>query len=213
MYLDSVAGEHTAFLYLEDDILISWSMLVAWAEDKTMLTPLDLQRSFYRVEVAAATGQLSMSEDQNQISLEGYAPIIHLNETYCDPSQRICDFIQLPVSYTGMWVASREKLLQYRQSPNWMKVEFGPWDVRETAACGLQFFDEPTDIEMLEKLNGRQRQHGSHSSTAVVPYFTTNATLLPNSAIYHSSNRYCAALNPDATSGPCASLVSTFLQG
>ena len=44
------AGEHTAFLYLEDDDFLSWKALLAWADDQAELAALGFTRDFVRVE-------------------------------------------------------------------------------------------------------------------------------------------------------------------
>ena len=38
-------------MYVEDDMLVRWESLTAWATDDALLAPLGLQRGFYRAEV------------------------------------------------------------------------------------------------------------------------------------------------------------------
>jgi hypothetical protein len=52
--LDTEAN-YTAFVFLEDDLMLSWEALVAWAEDTTILEPYGLKRSFFRTEVHYVT--------------------------------------------------------------------------------------------------------------------------------------------------------------
>lgn len=183
-----MAGTHTTVLYLEDDIVIPWPALLDWARDDAMLAPLNLQRGFYRVETDAATGKLAMADVMSPVSIEKYPHVIRLNETYCDPSERICDFLQLPASYSAMWIATREKVLGYMSDPRWTDSKQRPWDVREMAASGVQFLDDPLG-EAAEKLHGLQN---SYTSAAVIPYHAANASLTRSAAIHHSSNRFCA---------------------
>ena len=44
------AGNYTAFMYVEDDVLVRWETMVAWAEDDALLAPFGFQRGFFRVE-------------------------------------------------------------------------------------------------------------------------------------------------------------------
>lgn len=44
-------GNHTTFVYIEDDTFIPWPTLVSWALDTEVLEPLNLTRSVYRTEI------------------------------------------------------------------------------------------------------------------------------------------------------------------
>ena len=50
------ALNHTAFMYVEDDVLVRWETLVAWAEDDALLAPHSFQRGFFRIEIDFQTG-------------------------------------------------------------------------------------------------------------------------------------------------------------
>jgi len=44
-------GNHTTFVYIEDDTFIPWSTLVSWAIDTEVLEPLNFTRGVYRTEI------------------------------------------------------------------------------------------------------------------------------------------------------------------
>ena len=50
------AGSHTAFLYLEDDVFLSWEALLSWAADWEPLAALGLTLGFARVETSQTSG-------------------------------------------------------------------------------------------------------------------------------------------------------------
>lgn len=154
-----------------------------------------------------ATGHLAML-DTHSIRLAGYAAVIHLNETYCNPSKNICDFLQLPATYTGVWIASRAKVVYYMSSPLWKQPKQPPWKVREMAASGIQFLDTPAD-ETAMQFRGLQ---GGCSSSSVIPYHVINASLTRSAAIYHSSNTYCSRFGGARKENAfCTALVSNAL--
>ena len=52
------AGNHTAFMYVEDDVLVRWPTVLAWAEDDALLAPQGFQRGFFRTEFNVESGPL-----------------------------------------------------------------------------------------------------------------------------------------------------------
>ena len=50
------AGNHTAFMYVEDDELILWEAMLAWAQDEAPLAELGFTRDFTRLEMRAHDG-------------------------------------------------------------------------------------------------------------------------------------------------------------
>jgi len=50
------AGNHTAFMYIEDDDFLAWEALLGWAADQAPLAALGFTRSFARVETRADDG-------------------------------------------------------------------------------------------------------------------------------------------------------------
>jgi len=49
-------GNHTAFMYIEDDDFLGWEALLGWAADQAPLASLGFTRSFARVETRTADG-------------------------------------------------------------------------------------------------------------------------------------------------------------
>ena len=54
----TLAGDHTAFMYVEDDELVTWEAMLAWAQDEAPLAELGFMRAFARLETRAADGVL-----------------------------------------------------------------------------------------------------------------------------------------------------------
>ena len=50
------AGNHTAFMYIEDDDLLLWEAMLAWAQDEAPLAELGFMRAFARTETSKYTG-------------------------------------------------------------------------------------------------------------------------------------------------------------
>jgi len=44
------------FMYVEDDVLVRWDTVLAWAADDAMLAPLGFQRGFFRTEFSTEKG-------------------------------------------------------------------------------------------------------------------------------------------------------------
>ena len=152
----------------------------------------------YAAQVAATTGML-MANDQRPVdgapvSLSNYTQRVHLNHSACDRTQRLCDFLQMPNPYSGMWVATREQVQRFVRDPLWTDPKRGPWKVREMASSGLQFVDLPEGFK----------------SSALVPYDEHKPALSEAAAVYHVSNRYCA--NVVKKKGWCLTSVSDMLK-
>lgn len=57
------AGNYSTFMYLEEDILLTWPTLLSWARDTELLEPLGMQRSMFRVEVAPWNGRYVLTDE------------------------------------------------------------------------------------------------------------------------------------------------------
>ena len=44
------------FMYVEDDVLVRWNTVLAWAADDALLAPLGFQRGFFRTEFSTEKG-------------------------------------------------------------------------------------------------------------------------------------------------------------
>ena len=43
-------------MYVEDDVLVRWDTVLAWAADEALLAPLGFQRGFFRTEFSSGKG-------------------------------------------------------------------------------------------------------------------------------------------------------------
>ena len=50
-------------MYVEDDVLVRWDSVLAWAEDDALLAPLGFQRGFFRTEFNVQSGARSRVHD------------------------------------------------------------------------------------------------------------------------------------------------------
>ena len=63
------AGNHTAFMYIEDDDLLLWEAVLAWAQDEAPLAELGYMRAFARTETSNPKGE--STGHRRQLSVRG----------------------------------------------------------------------------------------------------------------------------------------------
>jgi hypothetical protein len=54
-------------MYVEDDVLVRWETVVAWAEDDALLAPHGFQRGFFRVESNFESGACPLPDRLRQL--------------------------------------------------------------------------------------------------------------------------------------------------
>lgn len=163
------AGRYTTVMYLEEDIIMSWPSLVAWAADQELLAPLDFQRGFQRTETAPWDGSCMLQDMKGPWRLDPNRTVV-VNTT---TGMRY--FVNLPNPYSAMWIADMKLLQRFMDSSQWQQSK-GVWGVREMGASGIQFlFDKPTPF----------------FGSAVVPYDPQTLQLLDTALVLHISNNYC----------------------
>ena len=166
------SDNYTTFIYLEDDILLSWEALQAWAEDTEHLVPLGFQRGFFRIEYSHFTGQMMVWDQVNKINLTDYDRILTLH-TNVERQH----FLQLSNPYMGMWLATSQQLFRFKNSKWWSHHSSKKWMVREMAACAMQLVDVPANF----------------TSAAIVPYNYENRSLDIKAGVFHLTNNYCGS--------------------
>lgn len=145
------------FVYLEDDIELTWPQLLAWDRDDRALRAAGsaARRGFYRYEVtleAASGGGGTSHESHSLAGANGAGGGVVAAGSHVLPDFKACDFnfsrwkcrMELPGSkrkfvglanpYSATWVATRQQLLDLVASPHWT----------------------PNDPEAAPELTGRQ---------------------------------------------------------
>eukprot|EP00667_Euglena_gracilis_P012411 EG_transcript_12744 len=137
-----LAGNHTAFVYLEDDTLLPWSALVSWAIDTEVLAPLNFTRGIFRTEFRPTDGELVLLDVYLSMNLSLYPR--KLDAFAKDPrhfcavagrysawqcpqrrprTHRPCavhrHYVQVTNPFQGMWIQTREQVGRWMASPLW----------------------------------------------------------------------------------------------
>ena len=78
----SAAGNHTAYVYIEDDTEVLWPALLSWAIDTEALEPLNFQRGFYRTEVGddGESKMLDQNDPPDRIDVRPGSPLPGVNK-------------------------------------------------------------------------------------------------------------------------------------
>lgn len=111
-------GGYTALAFLEDDLSLTWPALKAWAADTVALSGQSLVRSFIRVEVGGDGRPYSADyPDMPGTDKFKYAAVAVKGG---QRQQQRRHFVQAEFSsYAGMFVATREQLRRFIDSPDW----------------------------------------------------------------------------------------------
>mmetsp|Transcript_38311 Transcript_38311/g.84183 ORF Transcript_38311/g.84183 Transcript_38311/m.84183 type:complete len:235 (-) Transcript_38311:35-739(-) len=159
MQRDAMA--YDLFVYLEDDIELTWPKLVAWWHDEQQLQLYNarhpyqppMHRGFFRYEYRGSRPVFG-TESELPLMVAVDAGVCHLDfaahpcrlavrsiEGEKDNKRR---YIGLPNPYSASWVMDRDRLLRFIASSHWRPLPSGrlpgvPRPHRETAAAGDAF--------------------------------------------------------------------------
>jgi len=143
---------YTSFLFLEDDMVVTWEALVAWAKDTEILEPYRLKRSFFRAEIRSDSGKTMYQDFQKKNHEFGVRYVLIPSSTGNNSSRR---FVQLkPITYSAMFIASRAQLGRYMKANEWSQATSNQCCTpggKEYASWGFQFFEVRNNF-MLEQL-------------------------------------------------------------
>ena len=187
---------------MEDDLLLTWRALHAWAEDEVALAPLGLHRGLVRVETSQWDGQL-MAFDQRlptPIQSPG-ARVISLDAAHHAPlahgtKRKRKFFVQLQNPYMAMWLASRDQLGHWMAAPEWGYLPETMSDlIREEAAWSVYLIES---AEYKRGVNGFQR-------SLVWPYDPVAMKLDHIAEVIHIPNNKCKGPLPAkrGSGAPC----------
>jgi len=112
------------FMYLEDDIAVSYESLQYWRTDSILLFPQGKIRGFIRSEINA----------KNEIVSTDYFKNVRCKEVLCLGRKA---FIRPKNPYQGFWVYSKLQLNVFISSRCWEDANHSDWAVRERASAGM----------------------------------------------------------------------------
>jgi len=133
----SSKSAYTHFIYVEDDILLSFDNFCYFIRYREMLKERRLIPSFQRIEYNDADNHLYLVDQvgvadlssRNRVDLDGYA------------------FVNLDYPYNAMFILDRDLALEYVETPSFdrerSKLVRPEWDVACRAAMGLCFENPP----------------------------------------------------------------------
>ena len=193
-----VAANYTLFVYMEDDLQLTWPALQAWAYDESLLAPLGFHRGFVRVEVAQWDGHMMVFDQTTPVSIPASGEsdddssvvrvVASMPAEYVHVSgNAVAHFVRLHNSYMAMWLGSRSQVAEWLQAPEW-SANLNGHDglIREDAAWNLYTVE---------------RNHFSkekHKYSLLVPYDPRTARIAEIAMLPHLSNNKCSREAADA---------------
>lgn len=121
--IESLRNQYDYFMYLEDDIAVSFNSLQKWRDDSIFLDDYGKIRGFIRIEV----------NSRNEIVSTDYVRPIRCNEIIVINGKR---FIKPKNPYQGFWFYSKKQLGEFYSSKCWTNGNCD-WEVRERASAGM----------------------------------------------------------------------------
>ena len=124
------AANYTLFVYMEDDLELTWAALQAWALDESLLAPLGYHRGFVRTEVAQWDGSIMAPDQVKHTSLSRKpSPVLSIAAPTATglthPSKNAADFVHIHSTYMAMWLGSRNQLAACFKRQDGMAAELG----------------------------------------------------------------------------------------
>mmetsp|Transcript_1944 Transcript_1944/g.5772 ORF Transcript_1944/g.5772 Transcript_1944/m.5772 type:complete len:368 (+) Transcript_1944:50-1153(+) len=209
-------GNHTAFIYLEDDTEVGWETLLSWAIDAPALEDMGFSRGFWRTEVEN-DGEETMMDFLERRNMTGWKRIV---EVECaaegeggkglpccnleDPEAPYWDlreyppkcqhrhYISLHQPYMGMWLGTRSQVEKFISHPLWRKDYAILANVSdpENIVYPWGYPERSTATSQLIDV-----PEGFYSNN-VVPWDPNNVILLPIGRILHERNGYERYVHP-----------------
>ena len=126
-HIEVNADEYDYYMYIEDDIAVSWDSLNAWRDDQSLLHPLGLLRGFVRTETRK-DGALVASDYESRQSLK---KVIRIENKR---------FLHTGYPYQAFWIYSKNQLDSFINSRCW-REKVSQWGIRENAAAGMTWLN------------------------------------------------------------------------
>jgi hypothetical protein len=111
--LDSIRN-YTAFIFVEDDLILTWEALLKWVDDTNILLPHGFTRSFFRYEIKPEGGGPYTLDHIGQGTPRAIA--------FSDSRNRTRYYVQAggyEGTYCGMFVATKHQLSRFIKSEFW----------------------------------------------------------------------------------------------
>lgn len=131
-------NENSLYLYIENDILFAQQHLEYWLKESSLLSKSQLSPSFLRIEFD--------HKDRNWIAIDFFGD----SKVSIEDCPKISDddfyFVQLPNSYSGLYLLDQSQLEVHLNSKAFSKSESREltwWDLGARATAGNQFVDVP----------------------------------------------------------------------
>lgn len=121
--IESLRDKYDYFMYLEDDIAVSYDALQKWRDDSIFLDKYGSIRGFIRTEVTPG----------NEIVCTDYKKPVRCKDLIEINGGK---FIRPDNPYQGFWVYSKKQLDEFYSSKCWADGNCD-WDVRERASAGM----------------------------------------------------------------------------
>lgn len=131
-------NKNSLYLYIENDILFTQQNLEYWLKENELLNESQLSPSFLRVEFDHQNSQWIAIDvfDDSKISIKDCPKV----------SDRNFYFVQLPNSYSGLYLLNQNQLEIHLKSKAFSKLESREltwWDLGARATSGNQFLSIP----------------------------------------------------------------------
>ena len=125
--IESLRGKYDYFMYLEDDIAVSFDSLLRWRDDSIFLDDYGKIRGFIRTEV----------NSRNEVVSTDYVRPVKCRELIDIGNRK---FIKPDNPYQGFWFYSKKQFDDFFSSTCWMDGNCD-WEVRERASAGMIWKD------------------------------------------------------------------------
>ena len=166
-FVKNNGGRYTHFIYLEDDIRLTFINFCYFVEYRETLRDVGLLPSFLRVEYSSAFNGFVSSDNK--------APVDMSHQSQLDAGETV--MMNIPNPYIACYILDIALAAEFVRSPSFRRGKsrnVTEWDVRERAAMGLCFENVPD----------------SFKSRYVVPISKLTGTALSCTWISHLPNNY-----------------------
>jgi hypothetical protein len=160
-----ISDGYSHYLYMEDDLGVQVSTLQYLLDAEQTLAPLGLLPSVLRVERSDTSPYWYATDFKEQVRIDS-SPKLKLKNSNAG-------FINLPKPYQAMYFLRRSLMEEHLSGPTYCP-DYGPWNIRESAAQGLTFSGVPSGFV----------------SRNVVPYDTQSKRIDEDCLIHHLPNNY-----------------------
>ncbi len=121
--IESLKNQYDYFMYIEDDIAVTYDALQRWRDDSVFLDPYGKIRGFIRTEI---------NSKNETVSTDYVKPVRCKDVLFIDKRT----FIAPQNPYQGFWFYSKKQFDDFYASECWINGNCD-WEVRERASAGM----------------------------------------------------------------------------